>query len=150
MKQHGAKGLAWMRMENGKLESSIVKFFSDEHQRQIINVMGAEDGDVLFFSADKPQIVADVLGHLRIEIAKKKGLMDPKDFKFCWITEFPLFDYDEEKQGYTPAHHMFCQPLPEWLDKIESEYHNISSILVIPWIRDDIDEWKKTRRAKEY
>src|SRR3989344_3709520 len=125
MKQYGAKGLAWMRMENDKLDSSIVKFFSAEHQKKIISVMDAKDGDVLFFSADKPKIVAEVLSHLRMEIAKKLNLINKDVYKFCWVTHFPLFEWNDEKNGWDPAHHMFCQPLPEWVDKVEKDPEHV-------------------------
>ncbi|MBW2995306.1 aspartate--tRNA ligase, partial [Candidatus Woesearchaeota archaeon] len=119
--EYGAKGLAWMKVKNGKLDSSIVKFFSEEIQKKLIVLADAKENDLLFFVADKPKIVAEALGHLRLKVAKHLDLLNPDEFKFAWVTEFPLFEWDEEEEKYTPAHHMFCMPKQEYIDMIEKE-----------------------------
>lgn len=122
-KIHGAKGLAWMKYIDGKLESNIVKFFSDEQQQQIIETAGAENGDVLFFCADKRKIVNTVLGQVRLKVAKETGMLEgkEKEFKFSWICDFPLFEWNEDEKKWDPEHHMFCQPLDEYIPLIESD-----------------------------
>jgi len=105
----GGKGMAWMKMEEGKLQSNIVQFFSEEEQAHIIDSLKAENGDVLLFIADKSRkSVNDVLGRLRLYVAEKFGFIDPTKFVACWVTNFPLF---EEKDGsITSIHHPFTAP----------------------------------------
>ena len=118
-KEQGAKGLAWMKVSDKGLESSIAKFFSEDVQKKILEETGAEKGNVLLFVADEPKTVASVLGALRAEIAERFGLLDPFDFRFCWITDFPLFERNEDEEKWDPSHHPFTMPLAGDIKKIE-------------------------------
>lgn len=118
---YGAKGLAYIVVTEDGLKSPILKFFNDEEIKAILDRFEAEPGDLLFFVADKPAIVADALGHLRIELAKKLNLIDEKVFKFAWIVEFPLLEYDEEEKRYVAIHHPFTAPMDEDIELMESE-----------------------------
>ena len=119
-KEQGAKGLAWMKVSEDGLESSIAKFFSKSLQKKMLEKTGAKKGNVLFFVADKPKIVASVLGSLRNELANRLELLDPLDFRFCWITDFPLFEWNEDDEKWDPSHHPFTMPYPEDIEKIDS------------------------------
>ena len=114
--QEKAKGLAWMRVKGKKLESSISKFFSEELQQQIIETTKASEDATLFFVADKPAIVAHVLGKLRLLLAEKYALKK-EEYLFCWIDTFPLFEWNEEQGRWEAQHHIFSKPL------IEDEKH---------------------------
>ena len=105
----GGKGMSWMKMEDGKLQSNIVQFFSDSEQQALIEALNVVDGDVLLFVADSnPDLVNDVLGRLRLHVGEKFGFIDPDKISACWVTEFPLF---ESKDGrLTSIHHPFTQP----------------------------------------
>ena len=118
---YGAKGLAWMQYTEDGIKSSITKFFTEEQLNAIGERMGAEKGDLLLFVADKPSVVADALGHLRCEIARKENLINPEEFNFSWVTEFPLLEWDEEEKRYVAKHHPFTSPMDEDLQYIESD-----------------------------
>ncbi len=118
---YGAKGLAWMIMDENGPRSSVVKFFSPEELTAIVERLEAKPGDLLLFVADKPSIVADSLGHLRQEIARREGLIDPKVFRFCWVTDFPLFEYNEEEKRFEAMHHPFTSPRDEDLQYLSSD-----------------------------
>ncbi len=121
-KTAGAKGLAWMRVdESGKLSSSIVKFFTPEAQAKIIERMGARPGDLLLFVADKETVVFPVLGALRLKLADQLGLRDPKKFELLWVNDFPLLEYSEEEKKMVAVHHPFTSPLPEDAHLLDSE-----------------------------
>lgn len=117
----GAKGLAWMKMQEGKLTSSIVKFFSEELQEELIETMGAEEGDLLLFVASDEKIANQALDHLRRHIAKERGLIDPNHYEFAWITEFPLVMWDAETQNYECEHHPFTSPHPDDIPLLETD-----------------------------
>ncbi|MBW3018320.1 aspartate--tRNA ligase, partial [Candidatus Woesearchaeota archaeon] len=119
--KHGAKALAWLKMQDGKLEGSIAKFYSNELLSKIVMKTGCKEGDLLFIVGDKPKNVAEALGHLRAKIAEEKELLKKDDFKFCFVTEFPLFEWDKELEKWTPMHHMFCMPKEEWVDCLEDD-----------------------------
>ena len=119
--QFGAKGLAWMKVTEGKLDSNIVKYFPEPVQKELLELTEAYDGDVLLFVADKPKIVNEALANLRLKIGDELGLRKDDEFKFCWVTDFPLFEWNEEDDSWEPAHHMFCMPSPEWVDKIKED-----------------------------
>ncbi len=121
VKTYGAKGLAWIKIIDEGVTSPISKFLSQDEVNKIINRMDAKSGDIIFIVADKPQIVFDSLGHLRLEIAKKLNLIDKNDFKLVWITDFPLFEYDEEEKRYVAKHHPFTHPVDEDIKLLESE-----------------------------
>lgn len=114
-KKYGAKGLAWMKFDKGEVNSPIAKFLSEAEITAIKETAQAEDGDLLLFVSDKWTRTFTVLGALRIEIAKQSGIMDKiKDkFSFHWVTEFPLFELDEEAGRYAAMHHAFTSPMDE-------------------------------------
>ncbi len=120
VRQFGAKGLAWIKVTDGGLESSIVKFFPEQAQSILREAFNADPGDLLLFAADKPAVVAAVLGNLRLEIARKQDLLDPDHFAFTWITHFPLLEWDEETKRYVACHHPFTSPRDEDLDGLET------------------------------
>ena len=118
--QFGAKGLAWIKVdEKGALASSIVKFFSDEQKAALAQKMGAEPGDLLVFVAGKPSVVAGCLDELRRRMARELGLVPPDSFAFCWVTDFPLFEWNEEEKRPDPRHHPFTSPRPEDMEFLE-------------------------------
>ena len=117
----GAKGLAWMKLDGGKLVSSIAKFFSEAQQAEIVKRLGAKDGDLLLFVADKESIVCQALGELRVRIGSELGLYDADKLCFLWVVDFPMFAWNEEEQRCDPLHHPFTSPLDEDLDKLETE-----------------------------
>ncbi|KNZ70231.1 aspartyl-tRNA synthetase [Thermincola ferriacetica] len=118
---YGAKGLAYIVVTEDGLKSPILKFFKEEEIKVILERFEAEPGDLLFFVADKPSIVADALGHLRVELARRLNLIDGKVFKFVWIVEFPLLEYDEEERRYVAIHHPFTSPMDEDIPLLDSD-----------------------------
>ena len=111
---YGAKGLAWMQIqEDGSVKSPIAKFFSEAHMANILATAQAEAGDLIMFIADKPAVVAQALGALRIEMAKRRNLIDPDALAFAWVVDFPMFEYDEEEKRYVAMHHPFTSPRDE-------------------------------------
>ena len=120
-KHYHAKGLAWLKKANGEVSSSYAKFLTEDENNAIISRMGLEDGDLILVVADKNKVVFDTLGALRCECAKKLGLLDPFDFKFLWVTEFPLFEYSEEDGRFYAMHHPFTAPMAEDYEFIDSD-----------------------------
>ncbi len=118
---YGAKGLAYMVITENEIKSPITKFFKEEEVKEIFAVLDAEPGDLLLFVADKPQIVADSLGHLRIEIAKRLNLIDENELNFLWVIDFPLLEWDEEEKRYTAMHHPFTSPIAEDIELMTTE-----------------------------
>lgn len=111
---YGAKGLAWLKVEeNNSLKGPIAKFFDETEAAALCEAFEAEAGDVLFFVADKKKVAWDALGALRIKFAKELDLVDPQQFNFLWVTEFPLLSYDEEEGRYHAEHHPFTRPVKE-------------------------------------
>lgn len=111
---YGAKGLAWMQLQpDGSVKSPIAKFFSEEYLANILKTAEAEPGDLLLFVADKPSVVAAALGALRIEMAKRRGLIDENKLAFTWVVDFPMFEYSEEEKRYVAMHHPFTSPREE-------------------------------------
>lgn len=108
--RYGAKGLAWLKVDAEGLKGPIAKFFEGEAASGLIQAASAEDGDLLLFVADKKNVVADALGALRSKLGKDLGLIDETKFNFLWVTEWPLFEYDEEDGRYYAAHHPFTMP----------------------------------------
>lgn len=121
VKTYRAKGLAWSKNSDGDVTSSYAKFMTEEENAAIYKATGFEKGDLLCIVADKDQIVFDALGALRCEVAKRMGLCDPMDFKLLWITEFPLFEYDEEDGRYYSKHHPFTSPMDEDLPLMDTD-----------------------------
>lgn len=119
---YGAKGLAWMQIQaDGSVKSPIAKFFSEEHLANIMQTAAAEPGDLLLFVADKPSVVAQALGALRIEMAKRRNLIDPDALAFTWVVDFPMFEYDEEEKRYVAMHHPFTAPRDEDLPLLKTD-----------------------------
>ncbi|MDS1030017.1 aspartate--tRNA ligase [Bacillota bacterium LX-D] len=118
---YGAKGLAWIELTSEGLKSPIAKFFTDEELEKIIAQMEAETGDLLLFVADTPAIVADALGHLRLEFGKRLNLIDNTEFNLCWLVDFPLLEWDAEEKRYVAIHHPFTAPVMEDLPLLDSE-----------------------------
>lgn len=130
---YGAKGLAYFVMQpDGSIKSPITKFLTDDMVKKICEATNAEVGDVIFFGADSFKIVNDSLGHLRLELARKRNLIDESKFNLLWVTEFPLFEWSDEEKRYTAMHHPFTAPIeedlekyPDQLDKIRSRAYDI-------------------------
>ena len=128
VKTYKAKGLAWIQIKEDGVKSSIAKFLTDDVTNSIIKTMNAEVGDAIFIVADKNSVVFQSLGALRLELAKQFDLIkDKNEFNFTWITEFPLFEYNEEEGRYHAAHHPFTSPMDEDLDMIESNPGEVRS-----------------------
>lgn len=123
--RYGAKGLAWMKVEEDGVKGPIAKFFEGEAAQGLMEAAGAEAGDLLLFVADKKAVVADALGALRMKFGKELGLIDESVYKFLWITDWPLFEYDEKEGRYYAAHHPFTMPYEEDIDKLSTEPQNV-------------------------
>jgi aspartyl-tRNA synthetase len=126
-KTYGAKGMAWIKINEDGLQSPIAKFFTEEMLNTMMAKLGGEPGDTIIFIADKPKIVADALANLRLAVAKLLGLIDEEKNCFTWVTEFPLLEYNEDEKRYTAMHHPFTAPFEEDLDKIDSAPDQIRS-----------------------
>ena len=124
IKGYGAKGLAWIKFNGGEMQSSITKFLNEDSIAAIKTIFDAKDGDLILIVADKANVVFDALGALRCEVAKQLGILDPKDYKFLWVTDFPLFEYDEEENRYAAKHHPFTSPKDEDVDMLETDPAN--------------------------
>ncbi len=121
-KGYGAKGLAYISIgQDGTVKSSFAKFMKEEEMTALIQAMKGENGDLLLFAADKTKLVWDVLGALRLELAKQLELLDKNEFKFVWITEFPLLEWSEEENRFVAMHHPFTMPMEEDLQYIDSD-----------------------------
>ena len=121
-KGYGAKGLAYIAIgQDGTVKSSFAKFMKEEEMNALIKAMDGENGDLLLFAADKNKVVWDVLGALRLELGNQMGLLDKNEYKFLWVTEFPLLEWSEEEQRYTAMHHPFTMPMEEDLQYLDSE-----------------------------
>ena len=118
---YGAKGLAYVKIENGEWHSPIAKFFTPEEISSMNAAFGAEEGDLLLFVADKPKVVNDSLGKLRNHLAAMLGLTDKETFRFVWVTDFPLLEWDEEEKRWAAVHHPFTAPMDEDLQYVESD-----------------------------
>ena len=121
-KGYGAKGLAYIAInEDGTYKSSFAKFMTDEEMNAIVDKMEGKPGDLLLFAADKNKIVYEVLGALRLEIANNLGILDKNEYRFVWITEFPLLEWSDEQNRYVAMHHPFTMPMDEDLDKLDTD-----------------------------
>ena len=122
VKDYGAKGLAYVAIqEDGTVKSSFAKFMTEEQMQALIAAMNGEAGDLLLFAADKNKVVWDSLGALRIELAKQLELLDKNEYRFVWITEFPLLEWSEEQNRFVAMHHPFTMPMEEDLQYIDSD-----------------------------
>ena len=121
-KTYGAKGLAYIAIqEDGTVKSSFAKFMKEEEMDALISAMDGKAGDLLLFAADKNKVVWDVLGALRLEIARQLDILDKNQYNFLWVTEFPLLEWSEEQNRYTAMHHPFTMPMEEDLEYLETE-----------------------------
>lgn len=117
----GAKGLAYLAVnEDGSYKSSFAKFMTEEELSALVKAMDGKPGDLLLFAADKDKVVFDVLGNLRLELARQLDLLKKDDFKFLWVTEFPLLEYSEEQGRFVAMHHPFTMPMEEDLELIDT------------------------------
>jgi aspartyl-tRNA synthetase len=123
----GAKGMAWMRVTENGLESNIVKYFSKEIQTKLLAATEAEIGSTLMFIADKPRAANDILSRLRNELGKDLDLIKKDVFEFCWVTDFPMFDYDEKEKQIVAAHHIFTAPKTEHMAFLETDPLKVSA-----------------------
>ena len=118
----GAKGLAYIALqEDGTVKSSFAKFMKDEEMTSLISAMGGEKGDLLLFAADRDKIVWNVLGALRLQLGEEMGLIDKNEFRFVWITEFPLLEWSDEENRFMAMHHPFTMPMEEDWERIDSD-----------------------------
>lgn len=120
VKVYGAKGMAWLKVDDGQLTGPVAKFLSDEEKNGLIERSAAVDGDLLLFGSDKTSIVYDSLGALRLKLGKELNLIDENTFNFLWVTDWPLLEYDEDLERYFAAHHPFTKPVEEDLDNLET------------------------------
>ena len=125
----GAKGLAWITyMEDGTVKSPVLKFLNEDQIKEIQTRAQAQNGDIVFFVADYPQIVFDVLGRFRLYFGKKLNMIDESKHDLLWVVDFPLFEYNFEDNSYKSMHHPFTMPALEDIDKLESDKGNVKSI----------------------
>ena len=121
-KDFGAKGLAYLCInEDGTYKSSFAKFMTEDELHALVDKMDGQPGDLLLFAADRNKVVYDVLGNLRLELARQLDLLDKNEYRFLWVTEFPQFEYSEEEQRYVAMHHPFTMPMEEDLELLETE-----------------------------
>lgn len=121
-KDYGAKGLAYIAIqEDGAVKSSFAKFMTEDEMKALIGAMGGENGDLLLFAADQNKVVWAVLGALRLELASQMELLDKNEYRFLWVTEFPLLEWNDEQNRYTAMHHPFTMPMEEDLQYIDSD-----------------------------
>ena len=121
-KDYGAKGLAYIAIQNdGTIKSSFAKFMTEEEMTALVKAMDGENGDLLLFAADKNKVVWDVLGNLRLEIARQLEILDKGEYKFLWVTEFPLLEWNEEQERYQAMHHPFTMPMDEDLPLLDTD-----------------------------
>ena len=117
----GSKGMAWMRVSDKGLESNIVKFFNKEIQKKLLAKTKAKKESILFFIADKEKNVNEILSKLRVELGKRLKLIKDKDFKFCWVVDFPLFEWNEDEHRWDPSHHIFTAPKKEHIEFLDKD-----------------------------
>lgn len=121
-KDFGAKGLAYAAIaEDGSVKSSFAKFMTEEEMDALVQAMDGKPGDLLLFAADQNKVVWDVLGNLRLELARQQELLNKEEYRFVWITEFPLLEWSQEENRYTAMHHPFTMPMEEDLDLLDTD-----------------------------
>jgi aspartyl-tRNA synthetase len=121
VKTHGAQGLAWLAVEEQGVRSSFAKFLSEETIAAVVEHLKGQPGDLLLFVADRPAIVAEALGRLRIELGDRLGLRDDNVLALAWIVDFPLFQWNEEERRWDPSHHLFTAPMPEDIPLLDTD-----------------------------
>ncbi|WP_413382264.1 aspartate--tRNA ligase [Alkalihalobacillus sp. 1P02AB] len=125
VKQYGAKGLAWLKVEEEGLKGPIAKFFTDEQTSALMETMNAKVGDLLFFGADKKQVVFDSLGALRLKFGKQFNLIDESKYNFLWVVDFPLVEFDEDAKRFVALHHPFTSPKKEDMELLATDPANV-------------------------
>lgn len=122
VKTYKAKGMAWIAIDNNnEIKSSFAKFMTEEEMKALLERVQAEAGDLICFVADRNNVVFDALGQLRLEVARKLNILNPDEYKFLWVTEFPLFEYDEEEGRYAAKHHPFTSPMDEDIELLDTD-----------------------------
>jgi aspartyl-tRNA synthetase len=122
VKQYGAKGLAYLAItKDGEVRSTFSKFLTSDRQQAIIDRLGAKPGDLLLFVADKPAVVFEALGRLRVFLAERSNLADPDVLAFCWVIDFPFVNWNEEERRWDPSHHLFTSPMPEDIPLLDND-----------------------------
>ncbi|WP_278759422.1 aspartate--tRNA ligase [Mammaliicoccus lentus] len=124
---YGAKGLAWVKVTAEGLNGPISKFFNESHTEELLKETEAKSGDLILFVADKKDVVAASLAQLRNKLGKERGLIDPNQYNFLWVTDWPLFEYDEDTNRYVAAHHPFTAPKKEHEDMLETDPTNVEA-----------------------
>ncbi len=122
-----AKGLAWVKVMEDEFSSGIVKFFKTEQLETAQERMGAKPGDIMFFVADRPKVVADALGNLRLHLGRKLNMIDENRYNFLWIVDYPLFEWNEEENRYEPFHHLFTGATAETLPLLDTDPGKVQS-----------------------
>ena len=122
-----AKGMAWIKVKQDGWQSPITKFFTDDEKKALAERIEMKPGDLVFFVADTPKVVNESLGHLRNHIGKRLNLIDEDQFKFVWVTHFPMFEYDDIEKRYEALHHPFTSPLEDDYGKLEKDLLNVKS-----------------------
>ncbi len=129
VKTHHAKGLAFVKVESQTFQSGVAKFIPQETAKKILEQLQVQGDGTIFFVADTKKISQSALGHLRNKLAKDLDIIDTNEFKFCWVNDFPLFEYDEELNQWKPEHHMFSMPKEEFVDTFEKEPQQVKGDL---------------------
>ena len=127
VKKYQAKGLAWMKAEKGQLTGGISKFFSEENQKALMADVGINEGDIIFMIGDKKEITLVALGALRVEVAKQEGLLPSGIYEPIWVTEFPMFEFDDESNRYLARHHPFTAPSTKNIEDLDTDPGNLKS-----------------------
>ncbi|CAM4180195.1 aspartate--tRNA ligase [Jeotgalicoccus halotolerans] len=127
VKNYGAKGLAWMKVNEEGMQGPIAKFFDDGKKQELTETLSLNTDDLVLFVADKDSVVHAALGNLRNKLGKDLGLVDKDQFNFIWVTDWPLFEYDEDLGRYFAAHHPFTSPKREDIDKLETAPHEVKA-----------------------
>jgi len=128
VKPYGAKGLAWMKCEDGELKSPIAKFLSAELLNELKTFFKLNDGDTCFFVADSFKVVNAALGNLRVHLAQEMKVLDAEHFDFCWVVDFPLVEWDEDSKRYMALHHPFTSPHPDDVHLLKNKAHEARSL----------------------
>lgn len=128
VKDYGAKGMVWMRVGEGEINSSVNKFFTQEELQAWAAEFDAKAGDLIFIISDKKKVVFDALGFLRRDIAKRLGLLDDRDFKLLWVTDFPLFEKDDETGELKSMHHPFTQPRLDQVSMLDTNPEDVLAV----------------------
>jgi aspartyl-tRNA synthetase len=127
VKKYQAKGLAWMKAGKGQLTGGISKFFSEENQKALMADVGINEGDIIFMIGDKKEITLVALGALRVEVAKQEGLLPSGIYEPIWVTEFPMFEFDDESNRYLARHHPFTAPSTKNIEDLDTDPGNLKS-----------------------